>query len=134
MFITKSVALMGAALFLGACVDTTSVSVTPSNLDAGLQQSAISSITHDFRDPEAARTRGVRAYRTALGDTMICGEVNGVNAYGAYIGYRAFYVRIRDGAIRSKHIDDSEYYFPASSACNQAAAGSILLPSTDVTP
>ena len=46
-------------------------------------------LTWDFKDPEAARFRGLFVSR--MGDALIlCGEVNAKNSYGAYIGFRRF--------------------------------------------
>ncbi len=46
-------------------------------------------LVRDFKDPEAARFRD-----TFIGSrrgTVLCGEVNGKNSYGAYTGYKRFY-------------------------------------------
>lgn len=82
-----------SVVLLSACVAPV-VSAKPVALsarDAGLVQSALS---HDLYDPSAAQFRGVRAAMVTLesGQTVrrICGEMNGKNQYGAYVGYEHF--------------------------------------------
>lgn len=49
-------------------------------------------VTKDFKDPEGARYRNLGVYRDTQGMQTLCGEVNAKNSYGAYVGYRSFYV------------------------------------------
>ncbi len=44
-------------------------------------------VAHDLKDPSSAQFRDV--HKT---DQAVCGEVNGKNAYGAYVGFRHFIV------------------------------------------
>ena len=48
-------------------------------------------VSYSFLDPESAKFRSVR--RSPLG---YCGEVNAKNAYGAYVGYKAFHAMLED--------------------------------------
>lgn len=50
---------------------------------------ALASARHGMKDPDAAQFRNVRlvAYN---GGHVVCGEVNGKNSYGAYVGYTPF--------------------------------------------
>jgi hypothetical protein len=54
-------------------------------------------LTTDFNDPRGAQYRGLFVSQSdAL--SILCGEVNGKNVYGAYVGFRKFYaVPFRDG-------------------------------------
>lgn len=52
---------------------------------------AKSAVTKDFKDPDGARYRGLGVYKDNLGGTVLCGEVNGKNGFGAYVGYRRFF-------------------------------------------
>jgi hypothetical protein len=45
-------------------------------------------IAEQMADPEAVRFRNVRQGRSGF----VCGEFNAKNAFGAYTGYRRFYV------------------------------------------
>lgn len=51
-------------------------------------------VADQLRDPQAAQFRNVRAIRDQDGDEALCGEVNGKNAYGGYIGFQPFYAAI----------------------------------------
>ena len=44
-----------------------------------------------LRNPDGARFRKVQFGKKMLSETAVCGEVNGTNAYGGYVGYRRFY-------------------------------------------
>ena len=62
------------------------------------------SVTKDFKDPDSAKFRNERVFRTRVeprhretGEVIeddgiyVCGEVNGKNSYGAYAGYRDYW-------------------------------------------
>lgn len=56
-------------------------------------------ITSDFKDPGSATFRSVyirKIYSKTDGMPIesVCGEVNGKNSYGAYVGYRRFFYSI----------------------------------------
>jgi hypothetical protein len=81
-------AVLGAAL-------ASSVHAAPKEKFAAFAKEAKTAITADFLDPQAAQFR-----RLFVSDVVsdngtkiryLCGEVNGKNSYGAYIGYRRFY-------------------------------------------
>lgn len=59
-------------------------------------QRAKEAVAAQLRDPESARFRSVAIYqridRHGQSHTIVCGEVNGKNVYGGYVGYTEFYV------------------------------------------
>ena len=50
------------------------------------RQQWIDQLTADFNDPSAAQFRNLKQNYEAL-----CGEVNGKNRFGAYVGFKRFY-------------------------------------------
>lgn len=46
--------------------------------------------TKDFFDPESARFRDLKIMKTPKGYFQLCGEVNGKNRNGGYVGYQRF--------------------------------------------
>ncbi len=58
-----------------------------------------------LRDPESARFRRIRAWRSAAGDVILCGELNARNGFGGYVGYRSFYARWRGGRLARSYLD-----------------------------
>lgn len=64
----------------------------------GLEVEAKKSVANMLKDPGAAQFRGVVA-RRYLSGTVVCGEVNGKNSYGAYIGYRRFLASVNLGVL-----------------------------------
>lgn len=48
----------------------------------------------DLRDPDSARFRNLGVYRwtTGKGGIAVCGDINGKNSFGGYVGYRGFVV------------------------------------------
>jgi hypothetical protein len=58
-------------------------------------RNAEAAITNTFKDPSNAQFRNTfvpLGEVGGVGGTMVlCGEVNGRNAYGAYVGFRRFY-------------------------------------------
>lgn len=47
------------------------------------------SIANTLKDPESAKFRNVRLVKYLEG-SVICGEVNGKNSYGGYVGFKPF--------------------------------------------
>jgi len=58
-------------------------------------------VTRDFFDPESAQFRGVQAVEVSLADgtqeRRVCGEVNGKNRMGGYVGYSMFGGSLENG-------------------------------------
>lgn len=63
----------------------------------GMIEQAKRDVAYDLRDPAAAQFREVKYYfkkpkkEGASGMHVVCGEVNGKNAYGAYTGFKRFF-------------------------------------------
>ncbi|AXC50063.1 hypothetical protein DRW48_10495 [Paracoccus suum] len=118
------------ALGVSACVDVndTEVNARPAAVtskDRGYIQSAI---VDSLKDPGSAQLRNVAAFDLSNGQgRAICGEINGKNSFGAYIGYKPFYLRIRDGALASRFVGSGAKYDldgqMAIEACSLAATG-----------
>lgn len=51
--------------------------------------SAQKAVADSLKDPESARFRNVKV-KPYLEGHIVCGEVNGKNSYGAYVGFRPF--------------------------------------------
>jgi hypothetical protein len=51
-------------------------------------------VARDLKDPSSAQFRNVKR-----GERAVCGEVNAKNSYGAYIGFRHFYVESGEASI-----------------------------------
>jgi hypothetical protein len=62
------------------------------------------SITADFKDPTSAQWRGLFVSEKAYGYYVLCGEVNGKNSYGAYVGFQPFYAAVLVGNAAMKQI------------------------------
>lgn len=52
-------------------------------------EQATKALADSMKDPEGARFRGVK-FTLFEGRPIVCGEINGKNSYGAYVGYRWF--------------------------------------------
>lgn len=57
-----------------------------------------------LRDPESAKFRNVRLVQY-LDGAVVCGEVNGKNAFGGYAGYSDFVAGTSTGDIRREYFD-----------------------------
>lgn len=67
-------------------------------------------VVRDFKDPDGAKFRDLALYQTQTGKTgdLVCGQVNGKNSYGAFVGYRNFVYA--DGLIAIEEADGSGTY------------------------
>lgn len=61
--------------------------------------------SYNLMDPSAAQFRNMFAISRGMGDDTVCGEMNAKNAYGAYTGFKPFYVD-EDGKFQSYSPDD----------------------------
>lgn len=60
--------------------------------EARLQSQAEADVAAQLRDPSSAQFRAVEMIRQPDGRSVVCGEVNGKNAYGGYAGFTRFVV------------------------------------------
>ncbi|MYM75462.1 hypothetical protein GTP56_25155 [Duganella sp. FT134W] len=65
-------------------------------------------VTRDFKDPSSVQYRGLFVSGTTL--PVLCGEINGKNSYGAYIGFRRFYAT-SDGLLTMVENPKENYVF-----------------------
>lgn len=119
------------AMVLAGCVPSVEVQTKPVQLSSAQVDRAKRQLVRNFKDPDSAKYRNIRTYRTGMGDEIVCGEVNGKNSFGAYVGYKPFYIRVDDGLVRASFVDDGDLPF-ARTACNKAAAGSVPINETEV--
>ena len=131
MFKKNEIAL--AVFLLSGCTipnpNSLQVSAAPvsvSNRDAAFVTSALAEQT---RDPEAARVRNLVGYSLSNGDRVVCGEFNGKNAYGGYVGYNEFYVRFRGNVLKASVFGEDQAA-NAKATCGNAAAGSLMIQPT----
>lgn len=84
-------------LFLSASAMATDA-YRPTVLTPTQQKTVRDTVARGLRDPEAARFGHYTAGKGPKGEIMVCGMVNGKNAYGAYVGERPY-----DGVLVSDH-------------------------------
>lgn len=85
------------SLVISVCAVATSVlAVQPTwyRVDATKQQIAYAKekASYDLLDPQAAQFRNIYAVSSGNGHDYVCGQINAKNSYGAYTGFKAFYV------------------------------------------
>ena len=86
-----------------------------------------------MRDPEFTRFLDEKkAFTTSNGDYIVCGTLNAKNAMGGYVGYKPYYVRIRNGSVASLILpsasDQTGIDLKAViQACSDADTGTILV-------
>jgi hypothetical protein len=99
-------ALFAAAIFaLSACNTMTPISESkPVGLSSSQLEQIKATVTYDFFDPSSAMFREIRAVDVTLAngttERRVCGEVNGKNRMGGYVGYSMFGGLIENGGFR----------------------------------
>jgi len=86
-----------AVSILSGCNSTALIKISDSEpvaLSTAQKRSIETTVTRDFFDPTSAQFRNVRASDVVLADgqreTRVCGEVNGKNRMGGYVGFQYF--------------------------------------------
>jgi len=51
-------------------------------------------VSRDFKDPLSVQWKNVYLNHRPDGQYVVCGSLNAKNSYGAYVGFRAFYVTV----------------------------------------
>lgn len=73
-------------------------SVKPTTLTARQQATRLpvyrQAVADTMRDPSSTQFRGLKLYQNAKGEDVLCGSVNGKNAYGGYVGFDPFYAEL----------------------------------------
>lgn len=72
-----------------------------------IERHAVASVRAAMRDPASAKFRNVRSVPGATA-VAICGEVNGKNGFGAYAGFKRFYVRDKSISVEPQSGDEIE--------------------------
>lgn len=85
------------ALVISACAVVTSVQAVQLpwyRVEATKQQIAYAKekASYDLLDPQAAQFRNIYSVSSGNGHDFVCGEINAKNSYGAYTGFKRFYV------------------------------------------
>jgi hypothetical protein len=116
-----------SVLLLTACVSPNTLAVTAQQKAATQrqEQQVTTFLAEQTRDPEAARVRSLVGYTLSNGDRVICGEFNGKNAYGGYVGYDAFYVRLRENVVKASAWGASAY--SAAQVCSDMKGGNAMI-------
>jgi hypothetical protein len=136
MRLTRVAVLLVGVLGISGCVDNNTIEAqTTPTKDPAAFKMAKRLVSDRMRDPEATRFKpNYKAYRTKNGDFIVCGTLNAKNAMGGYVGYKPFYVRIRNGAIEALQLpSEGDHYGLAvtkvQQACSEAANGRIMVSS-----
>lgn len=128
----RTLIALAAVTIASACVSGQAVEVATrpaptTSADRSLSQSAIA---QDLKDPSSAQFRGLRTFALGNGERITCGEVNGKNSFGAYVGFQPFYVRSYKGTVLSKEAGSPAYGFVSQNiveSCAKAAAGKVTV-------
>ena len=97
--------LLFAALLLSGCVMSNIAATKPIALSAAQMAQIKSTVTRDFFDPGSAQFRNVRAAdittTDGISERRVCGEVNGKNRMGGYVGFKMFGGKIVNGQFKA---------------------------------
>lgn len=91
---------------LAADADTINQVVKVSGVDGAIEKLKESLVT-DFKDPDSVKFRSLKLvdYKQSK---VLCGELNGKNSYGAYVGYRPFAASLQRVLVLSNSSSTSE--------------------------
>ena len=126
----KIIGLITSSIILTGCYNNVPITTKPIKSDAVFSE-AKRLAADRMRDPEATRFKPeYKAFETNKGDTIVCGTLNGKNAMGGYVGYKPFYIRIRNGVAQAFNLpgEDDEYgnvLKAVNQGCNEASSGSM---------
>ena len=92
--------MLASTLALAGCMSDVT-DAKPVKLTSAQVAQIEATVTHDFFDPASGQFRNVRAADVTTTDgrveRRVCGEVNGKNRMGGYVGFEMFGGVIQDG-------------------------------------
>ncbi len=69
--------------------------LAPTSLNGDLEGATQALLRESLKDPDSAQFRRLRALDGGNGFIVVCGELNGKNAFGGYVGFHPFYALLR---------------------------------------
>lgn len=126
----KPLALFALASLAACAMNDTPLTTRPEPVTAADRSAINIAVVDRLKDPATAQLRGVQAFSLSNGDRAICGEVNGRNSFGGYVGFQPFYIRTRGGQIVTFEVASPQYEWVGRDIredCAAAAAGQIVV-------
>lgn len=123
----------GLTLTLTACQMAPAgieVTMEPMELTPRIMEKTRTVVTYNFKDPDTAKLRDEFGFRLSSGDIAVCGEYNARNSYGAYTGYKPYYVRLRETSV-GLEMKAIRVETLATAACDQLFNGPTILVEED---
>ncbi len=78
-------------------------------------------VAYGLKDPASAQFRAIRAITELRQDgtstSYVCGEVNGRNSFGGYVGFRTFKGNFENGSFRLHGIGDNDNNWIYNAVC-----------------
>jgi hypothetical protein len=105
-----TIATLAAAVALSGCV--TAHNFAPMQVAPATTQEVLTDVRFRLRDPDAAQFRNVRTFSFTdptghVDGSVVCGLVNGRNAFGGYTGFVPFRASVSNaGGVRALYIAD----------------------------
>ncbi len=106
---------------IAGCASTTQLSGTPVAMAPDIDRQARALASYDLFDPGSAQFRNLSAYKLSNGEIAVCGEQNGRNRLGGFVGFQPLYVRFTPGSNPTRRSLHRE--FLAQSACGALGSG-----------
>jgi hypothetical protein len=114
LIVSRLLAALPLVLALAGCVSDVATS-QPVRLTAAQVQEIQGTVTHNFYDPSSAQFRNLRAadITTTDGKTLrrVCGEVNGKNLDGGYVGFEMF-----GGTLQGSRFIQQDFFMPCEAS------------------
>lgn len=128
----RLIAITLACLMAAACTPAPSITLTTKTTDTTPQDQAAlaTGLASQLKDPSSVQYRGVRSFVTSGNQRIICGEYNAKNSFGAYTGFKPFWVRTyEDMPVDTVAADSSSTYLDSIIAgkCREAATGKVAV-------
>jgi hypothetical protein len=118
---------LAAALFVLALACAGNKAFGSQESNAVFAKRAKAVIEAGLKDPSSVQYKDLAVYRSAdSSDRALCGSLNAKNSYGAYVGFKRFWVDAK-GNVRFEGPDESEYPPELFSALRMSYCEKILL-------
>lgn len=72
-------------------------------------KAAEEAVRQSMKDPDAAQFKNIKSVKTLKAIPVVCGEVNGKNSYGGFVGFKRFAYYPSTGA---HYVEDEKSHVP----------------------
>lgn len=112
----RTVLIILLALFLATAAQADEYLIPPTPEELQASKNIMGLVSKQLKDPDAAKFRDIYFIKSPKGDIVVCGEFNGKNSYGGYVGFKRFH-GVGDIVYTQEEAGDDAFFYLYNILC-----------------